>query len=1239
MTYNKKIMAGVFFLILCILMSGVFIGVSVFDSDQVGNTTFNVECVDGCDDIVVVDKSTTSNGDIIIFNNSKWTATSLGSIINTSLNGTADESFVYENFWNKSTQTIGNISCLENQILRHSQVFDMWYCSNEAVNQNDLKNFWNISDDQTGLTGDKSGSYNLLTSGIFTINRNVSGLGAEINITNQNSFGDAKVSFYNDVGAELNIGVFGHGISQAVYSDLLNPNESAMGLSAINNPMWFATTNNKSFFFGSSPDDDIANVNFSVQIDPSLGGIIFQGNKLIRPVEQEGGFGLFFQSQDVIEEGGFPFGFTARSSNNESIALSWMQNGKNNSFSAQMNTFGAVPKSWVDFGDIASDEAGIEFLRERSSYLNYCDYLQNNLSLIPEGCKYYADTTGRLVPLVFAGDLEVHRSAVIHEGAIIYSNLDYISREDNDMNVIGSDIHVRKEQIVTGNFTNSTQTICNFDAGLCNFVSESIAPEVGRDWQSVNEPECHSDACANSKGGNLKVMCEDRDYTNLENINVSFWLSIATTVNDEFYIELNNNIGTITQVFSETADVDDEYNTFLFPPAFENQSNVTMCVYWDGTSVARESWVDELMYFADLITPAIINQTEQRGAIWLGKDGDDPNKCGVEVFFETNETTQDVQKVLEVGCPTGITRIVGAVEQVDVTIVDKNITGNSAITGNLTVGGTISQNGSTLDETYFKLNGDSVMAGNANFGGFDIFNVGDLDVGGEFSIDEMSVNEIDLGANTITDGRLSGDWEVTGSLDAGNTNITGTLDAGDTTITGALIAIATEESYISLTAGFSADTIGDDVEDAGGISLTGGLGGDATNGGDSGEGGDANVRGGDAGDAIDTTYREYASDGGGASLRGGRGGDMSIAGAKNIRGGGDGGEVNIGSGFAGSYTQLSGDFGGLAGASGDVTASTSQGGFSYGNSDQTSASTNTGGDSGNFLFYAQSAGGAQSAFNGKNLGGKGGDVTFISGEGGIAQNSLTSNIGGDAGSLLFRSGRGGTGATANGVNGAIDFEIGGTSGSIGTLVGTFLNDASGFQQDDNIKHIFGTNNEMSISFDGTNPIHNSTGVHTFYNETGLGRLRALEYATSTPKDKDYKNKSKNYLASLPRPNELLDDDGKIKRGVFKMAHTTYTEKDYDNCWEINVKWCMIDVDTRETICTETDPTAYNSNYYKVSDEVCGSKDVNVTLVDTQAFENTIMISELKAEIENLKSELCTTNFIKFAECLINGRII
>jgi hypothetical protein len=555
-----------------------------------------------------------------------------------------------------------------------------------------------------------------------------SGTDQEVNIQSTNPFGVTSVDLLNSAGNEVSMAKLGPGIP-TTFSNGYGFGGNTSGVisrdTTDNANLILASSGNNSIIFGNTPDGVTQNITFGMAYDPTIQGLSFLGSKLIRPVAQSGGFGLFFQSQDALAAGQFPFAFTARTAADDSVALSWMQNGKNNSFSGQMNSFGLVPKDWVDFGAIANDSAGIEFLTNRSNYINFCKWQQSR-GFISEGCKYFADTSGQGGGLLFAHNLEIHDSGVIHGGLTTYNNLDYITRNDNDMNVIGADIHARKEQIVTGNFTNSTQTICNFDAGLCNFVSESIAPEVGRDWQSVNEIECHSDACANAKGGNLKVMCEDRNYTNLENINVSFWLTTNVQGGDSFVITLDNNLGTSGTVFTEAVTVDDEFNSFLFPSAYENQGNVTMCVEFDGSNVVRQSWLDELMYFADLITPGIINQTEQQGAIWLGEDGDDPDKCGVEVFFETNETTQQVQKVLEVGCPTGTTRILGAVEQVDVTIIDQNITGNSIITGNLTVGDTITQNGSTLDETYFRLDGDSVMAGNANFGGYDLDDVGNI---------------------------------------------------------------------------------------------------------------------------------------------------------------------------------------------------------------------------------------------------------------------------------------------------------------------------------------------------------------------------------------------------------------------------------------------------------------------------------------------------------------------------------
>ena len=124
---------------------------------------------------------------------------------------------------------------------------------------------------------------------------------------------------------------------------------------------------------------------------------------------------------------------------------------------------------------------------------------------------------------------------------------------------------------------------------------------------------------------------------------------------------------------------------------------------------------------------------------------------------------------------------------------------------------------------------------------------------------------------------------------------------------------------------------------------------------------------------------------------------------------------------------------------------------------------------------------------------------------------------------------------------------------------------------------------------------------------------------------------------MPFPDNLFDEDGKIKRGVFKQAQTTYLENDYDNCWEVldYTNYCYVRQNegsngkrrcSREEI-KMSDFSQKEIDYFKIKeiviDEIyyteCGTKEVNVTLIDTQAFENTVMISELKEEVYNLNN--------------------
>ncbi|GAG32809.1 unnamed protein product, partial [marine sediment metagenome] len=248
-------------------------------------------------------------------------------------------------------------------------------------------------------------------------------------------------------------------ISPFLFPGQLDADDAAMGITAEGGPIWIALQNNKSLLIGATPNDNLSLIEFTIEIDPINDALIFQGDKRILPKPIDGGNALVFDSEDLLQAGGFPFVFEAQDSNNETIILSWQQNGANNSFSGQMNSFVIYPKSWIQYTNPGMATDSLEFLFNTSNYLQYCDYLQDNLSLIPEGCRYSADTTGRLVPLLSTGDLEVIRTATIHEGVTIYDGFTFIERDDTDFDLVwtepdnGGTLHISDARTLIANLT------------------------------------------------------------------------------------------------------------------------------------------------------------------------------------------------------------------------------------------------------------------------------------------------------------------------------------------------------------------------------------------------------------------------------------------------------------------------------------------------------------------------------------------------------------------------------------------------------------------------------------------------------------------------------------------------------------------------------------------------------------------------------------------------------------------
>ena len=507
-----------------------------------------------------------------------------------------------------------------------------------------------------------------------------------INITNLNVNGVSSFRAQNDNGSSIQIGVFGSSISQEIFPGQVTAGQDALGVTGEGGPIWISAQGGHNILLGGTNDSNLSNSNFSITIDNDIQAIVLQGNKYIRPIRVDGGNAMVFQSLEVLVAGGFPFVWVAQDSSNETIVPYWIQNGNNNSFSGQMNTFGTVPKSWVSFtGQPIGDEMkGVEFLFNTSDYIKYCEWLQDNLSLVPEGCKYFADTIGRKVPLLFGGDGEFHRTLTVHEGALIYNDFDFINRNDNDFvllwtedNTDGS-LHVRADKTLQANLTEFNQSITDFEDGTISpFVSESISPEAGRDWSNVDSyAECHQNLCSRALGGNTKIMAFTGDTTfsggtiAAQNISLEFYYTTSGfNPGDNFSVTVDDNTGNVSTIFSTTTSDTDIFVQADFPTIFENKSNVTTRFNHIGLNINREVFVDNIRIYAIPESTIEINETYRGGRILVGDDD-----CYIENTRIINNATQLTESQIEISC-TNI-RLAGSVTEESTVIVSQNATGN-----------------------------------------------------------------------------------------------------------------------------------------------------------------------------------------------------------------------------------------------------------------------------------------------------------------------------------------------------------------------------------------------------------------------------------------------------------------------------------------------------------------------------------------------------------------------------------
>ena len=199
---------------------------------------------------------------------------------------------------------------------------------------------------------------------------------------------------------------------------------------------------------------------------------------------------------------------------------------------------------------------------------------------------------------------------------------------------------------------------------------------------------------------------------------------------------------------------------------------------------------------------------------------------------------------------------------------------------------------------------------------------------------------------------------------------------------------------------------------------------------------------------------------------------------------------------------------------------------------------------------------------------------------------------------------------------------------------------------DNQKTFFGTGEDTSLSFDGTDFNFNMTtglGTFKFFNSTGYATPVAHDWGTASPK---ILNKG-NRLDALPK--NPLNEKGKLilDKDMEGIVWKTINEKDPDNCQQVlkETKYCyFVKEITNNKVsksCTEkpienwrSHKEIINESIEETYSEECGTKPMNITLTGGIALENRDILADLKQENQMLKDCIKTSKgFLELQNCV------
>ncbi len=350
----------------------------------------------------------------------------------------------------------------------------------------------------------------------------------------------------------------------------------------------------------------------------------------------------------------------------------WYQSGRNESFSGHGNSQGIIPNYW---GGENFTQNGIVNMSQLSNYPFLCEFFDM-------GCVFTADTRGRGGPLLFTtGDLEVWKQTHLMEGVTSRGAAEFIMNSF-DFNIVNGSLHLQTPRIQLVGFVvgdNVTIVNANFNADVLSPFAQTTSGGGASEWIPISDPACHSDLCARALGGAgspTRGMSTSFSSSNLDNLNLTFFITTNIAGSDSFTITANNNVGSgEVSIFTTSTSLVDVFQTFILPSSMDDQSAVTLTLEFSGNSPIFDSvFMDNILVIGNATATTEANITVQDSEIKFGDGtGDGITYRGHEaVGFSIMNFTADV------------INFIGNVTMIDVVEVTLNITDSITVQNNIT---------------------------------------------------------------------------------------------------------------------------------------------------------------------------------------------------------------------------------------------------------------------------------------------------------------------------------------------------------------------------------------------------------------------------------------------------------------------------------------------------------------------------------------------------------------------------